>query len=435
MSDQRRKPWVLVLAAAGMMVVALVLLYVTAPKPTVLIVRVVDAETGSPVPGASVRVRPQGEQAAPIVLGDAAGTAQFENPLPSRNYLIRVQSVDYRIAYESNLPVPEGQETEVTVALVPDPGGRLFVGLDGSKVAIVDTASLLVIHTVRMPAWKQEPVDHLRLHPSADRMYATAGTDGYVLDGESGAVLAQFVVDGAVESLDLKPDGQNLFALSSPREGSVRTLSYAGGSLPETHDLAVLDAASGTTISSTHTAGPGLATLLMWWPGREMVYALEPYHRLLWRIDADPEAVLDAVPTGAFPKDGYLSTDGYHLHTYMTDWFENLQVAFFREMAPLPDLPPLPVDRAAWTLSPAGDRLYVLDDELGTLSILDLASKEPPTVLAVGSMPVALAIDDVGEWAYVVNQESQTLSVIYLPGPAVILTIPLLGQPYSLAVR
>jgi YVTN family beta-propeller protein len=53
----------------------------------------------------------------------------------------------------------------------------------------------------------------------------------------------------------------------------------------------------------------------------------------------------------------------------------------------------------------------------------------------VGSQPGALAIDAHGRRAYVANHESGTVSVVDLASARVLHTVPLPGQPLSLALR
>jgi hypothetical protein len=94
------------------------------------------------------------------------------------------------------------------------------------------------------------------------------------------------------------------------------------------------------------------------------------------------------------------------------------------------DLPP---GTSALATSPVNSDLYVLNGPLGSLSIVP--PDGAPTVIAVGRDPVALVVSADGKWAYVANRESRTISAIYLPVAAVIETISLDGEPFSLALR
>lgn len=442
MRAQLRKPWVLILIAVGLMLVAAILLYATAPTPTVLIVQVVDDATGEPLVGADVRLRAPSEQALPIITTDEAGNARFHDLPPDRAYVVRVQKVDYDLAFEPQVAVPARQETQVTVPIVSHPGGRLFVGLDGGRVAQIDTASLLVMQTIRLSGWKQDPVGHVRAHPDKDLLYAMAGGAGCILDSQSGASLAEFEVDGTVQSLSA--DGGQLYVISGAensitivRQSEDRSRVYvtATGRYADSGQLLTLDAQTGELLASAPAVNPQLAPELIWRPGDSKVFVVEPSQRVLWVLDVNPDEVLAHTPTGAYPKEGFPSSDGDYRYTWSTGYFEDLQATFRTDLEPILDRQSLPVDDSAWTLSPAGEKLYLLDAELGTLSIVDLAGQVPPLLMAVGKQPSALVLSPDGQWAYVANSESHTISVIYLPSNTVLHAIPVEGAPFSLAVR
>lgn len=442
MRDQLRKPWVLILIAVGLMLVAAILLYATAPTPTVLVVQVVDAETGEPLAGADVRVRARSEQALPIITTDDAGNAGFHDLPSDRAYVVRVQKVDYDLAFEPQVAVPARQETQVTIPIVPHAGGRLFVGLDGGRVAQIDTASLLVIQTIRLSGWKQDPVGHVRAHPERDLLYAVAGNAGCILDSQSGASLAEFEVEGTVQSLSA--DGGQLYVISGAEnsitivrqsEDGSRVYVTATGRYEVSGQLLTLDAHTGELLTRVSTVNPQLVPELIWRPGDSRVYVVEPSQRVLWVLDVSPNEVLAHTPTGAYPKEGFPSSDGSYRYTWSTDYFEDLRTAFRTDLEPILGRQSLPVENSAWTLSPTGERLYLLDAELGTLSIVDLAGQEPPLLMAVGKQPSALALSPDGQWAYVANRESHTISVIYLPSNTVLHAIPVEGAPFSLAAQ
>ena len=93
MEETRRGRWLLVRGGAGAALAALaVLLYVLVPRPTVLQVRVVDAETGKPLPGAVVSARLLGAEPLPKKTTDEEGLARFVAPLPARAYRLEVQT-------------------------------------------------------------------------------------------------------------------------------------------------------------------------------------------------------------------------------------------------------------------------------------------------------------------------------------------------------
>ena len=72
---------------------------------------------------------------------------------------------------------------------------------------------------------------------------------------------------------------------------------------------------------------------------------------------------------------------------------------------------------------------------MGTLSIVDLTGQGRSSLVAVGKYPAAVVVSRDGEWAFVANQGSRTVSAIYLPTRSVLHSIALPGAPFSLALR
>jgi YVTN family beta-propeller protein len=417
--ERGRRPLILLLAAGGLLLTALALLFATAPSPTVLSIQVVNAETGVPMPGAAVRLRASSGSPLPTATTDEAGITRFED-LPSDSaYLIRVQKVDFDVIFEPSVAVPEGRETEVTVALPPNAGGRLFVGLDGARVAEIDTASFLVVRTFRLPDWKQGATRHIRVHPSEDLLYTVAGGSGWILDGQSGTSLERFEVEGTVEALST--DGSLLYVVTGQYDGPGQLLT--------------LDAHTGALLATAETDNPQVSPQLFWKPDGDAVYAVEPSNGSLWVLGTSPSQVLAHTPTGAYPKEGLLSVDGHYVYTWPTMSFDELRATFQFYMTPVPASPSLPVNTSGLSLSPTEAELYALDAQLGTLYILDPSGEEPPILVAVGKRPVALVVSPDGMWAYVANRESHTISVVHLPSASVVQSIPVDGEPLAIAVR
>lgn len=152
-------------------------------------------------------------------------------------------------------------------------------------------------------------------------------------------------------------------------------------------------------------------------------------------LEAKNQQTLERASMALLPSGGLLSADGRFLYAWSAERFEDLQTAFERDLNPMPGTLALPGDSAAWSLSRRRQELYELDAQLGTLSILDLTGQEPPTLVAVGKEPVALVVSSDEEMAYVANRGSHSISVVHLPGATVWHTIPLPGEPLSLALR
>jgi YVTN family beta-propeller protein len=155
----------------------------------------------------------------------------------------------------------------------------------------------------------------------------------------------------------------------------------------------------------------------------------------LWRIDAPPFEVLAHTQTGGYPKEGLLSSDGHYRYTWSSDSSRNLGANWEYKLQPVFTNQLSVISTSFFGFSPTEPELYVLDAQLGTLSIVDPLGEVPPLLVAVGKRPVALVVSPDGKWAYVANRESQSISVIYLPAASVVQTIPLDGEPISLAIR
>ena len=90
---------------------------------------------------------------------------------------------------------------------------------------------------------------------------------------------------------------------------------------------------------------------------------------------------------------------------------------------------------AAITFSRDGQRIYLANEPLGMLSILDAKSFESLAQVPVGRKPVAIVTDARDERIYVANADSQNISVVDVKTRQVIETIPLEVTPVSLAMR
>lgn len=546
----------LVLAAVALVVIALVLLIVTAPDPTVLVVRVADAHTGQPIFGVSVEVQAPGEQPLPAATTDEDGLARFRNLLPSSAYVIRLQKVDYDLVIVPEVAVPRAQTTRVEEVLAPHSGGRLYVGLDGTRVAEIDTASLLPVATHRLRNWKPGPVSHVLAHPVEDRLYTVTAGDSIAapsanpslprnvprdeidtMQGKDQNIVARLELRGVVHDLALSPDGRFVLALETPDGIVAPTLNDA--------DLLTLDALTGRLLTRTQLADLGLASLglhltslpptivstthvlqeipllvnptarLVVKPDASGMYVLHANEPAIWQLDLEGQEVLGTVALQARPQGGMLSADGRHLYAWATDRGFPQHTAFpIVAVEPLSDdCPPtyvtstlpvpytllfqepvlisttvtvtltqpgglgtsqryfciyhnadpsqvpselladdllltiqtgvdttlaqddLLVGTTAVALSPTRRELYALNGSLGMLTIYDLDGKTAPSLIGVGAEPVAIVVSADGDWAYVANRGSRTVSAIYLPAATVIQTIALDGEPFSLALR
>lgn len=477
---------VLVLALVGLVAVALATLYLTAPPPTRLTVWVVDGETGAPLAGASVEVRAAGEAALPTALSDESGAAHLDNVAPDPAYQVRVQSVGYEITSQAPVAVAEGAEVEVTVALAPATAGWLYVGLDQAQIVEIDAASGLVMRTIQVPGAPSAPVRYLRAHPTEALLHAVAGDEGLILDTDSGAVVARLAVEGPIESLDLSADGH--YVLVTTVQGGIDASGMLGRVLLQT-----LDAHSGQLVGETLLTGSQSATLgATYWeaadnqPGKPLTLTVpatggqalalkatgaqdtahlsldgDPVPELLWQPDGTDVIVLqvanravaampergrlslgvNSVPVGPrrLRETGVLSADEAYLYSFGRYYSRQGESADYVELVATDDgtrlAEPYPLGIAALAASPVKLELYILNRDLGNLTLLDLTGERAQTVVAVGKSPQALTVSPDGTWIYVANTKSQSISLVHAPSASVAFTIPLPGEPISLAAR
>jgi len=454
---RRRGPRVAVLLAVGLAASALVLLYLTAPSPTVLVVQVSDATTGAQLPEAVVQVQAQGEQPLPTVTTDEKGVARFRDLPPGSTYVVRVQKIDHDLVFQPQVVVPEGKETTVSVPLTLHAGGRLYVGLDWARVTEIDTASLLPVRIIRMSDWNLGPVSHIRVHPSRDLLYTIVDGQGFIVESRYEKSLGRLRGRGQIGSLDLTADGRYVLAIGAEGSAVSRLFTF--------------DAESGKLLTDTLLVADGRAPQIMWQPDGTDMYVLMAANRLVWTWGSGaPVWGWGGVPTGSSHERGIMSADGQYLYMHsrvavdpalettvltstvpLTSTYAPTDTQYMTwSPGPVRDVvvavradsggatfmsQPLGSGTCALAASPTKEEVYVLNDYLGTLSIVDPFGQEPPTIIAVGKGPKALTISADGKWAYVANRESLTVSAVYLPSARVVHTIPLEGEPISLDLR
>lgn len=75
--------------------------------------------------------------------------------------------------------------------------------------------------------------------------------------------------------------------------------------------------------------------------------------------------------------------------------------------------------------SPSYDRLFVLNQRFGTMSVIDLSSdsEQPETTLVLEMEPTAIAIDENMDWLYITNSGSTNLTVMRISNLGVEKTI------------
>jgi predicted amidohydrolase len=372
MSTQRRGRQVLWLMIAGMVVGACILVYVLAPDPTILLVSVMDAETGAPLDGAHVWVKAWGGQPLPTAITDETGVARFEELPPSPAYHLRIQKIDYALAFDSQVTVPEEQKTEIIVSLSPQAGARLFVGLEKAKMTEIDTASLLIVQTIRLPGEEQAPVQHLLLHPDQDLIYAAVGPEAYAIDRQSGASLGRLEIpcppntQDSVETWGLSDDGQYLFVVGTWQRGPLMILDAHSGQLLNDVDLHDVDVQPQVFILQK-AGSPGLHAL-----------QFDEGEVRATRLDAILPEVLAGLPLGIL-RGAILSAGERYVYDWLGPWYFDTDSKLhdqvhIRQIDVTPTIlntRTLATGISALAASPTKQETYLLNATMGTFTILD----------------------------------------------------------------
>jgi YVTN family beta-propeller protein len=426
------------LLVAGVALAALIALYATMPPPTILSVHVVDGDTGAPLAGAEVVVRLPGETPLPTVTTGEDGIARFEFMEGQAGYRIQVQKVNYDRRSVDGVTVVNEQETVQLVSLTHNPGGRLFVGLEGARVVQVDVASLLRIQTIVLPVAPEAPVRHLRLHPTQDLLYVVAGAQGQILSSSTGATLAEFGVQAtSIDSLEVSADGRYVLATG--------TTGIDTAGIIEQRHLWFLDAHSGALVTDTVLIQANSRVEIEWQPDGMDVYLLLATHPVIDRATASNAAFGSihniALRASNSPHRVNLSASGEYLYAWESMFYSVELGGYYDSLAMIStehgdavyqNVSPGVV---ALATSPVREALFVLNEKLGTLTLMDLEGEGQQVLIPVGKRPMALTVSGDGTRVYVADTGGQALTVVDVASARVIESVPLLAAPLSLAVR
>jgi hypothetical protein len=417
------------------------LLNVLGPQPTVLNVRVLDAETGKPLPGAIVSARILGAEPLPRKTTDEEGVARFEGPLANGAYRLHAQRADFELCIVESVEVLDGQETESTLSLAPKAGGRLYVGLKGSLVAEIDTASLLLLRTSVLRSEEWEWVKHLVHHPSEDLLYCTVHQAGYILDSHTGATLGELQIGEPVRTLYINGDGRYLLAEGIWTEDQLLIDAHSG----ERQPLQALEDAQIDPYDYMFRRPRGVEAYEYGLRLEDGMEASETWESLVGylvrgeRINATLMSARRRWYT--LPAQRMLTaTNGRTLYAWTRDAWDperhvELHVVEAGRVPVVNTTFSLPFSISAIAVSPARSQVYALDVEMHTLTIISVADHEPRKLVPVGKEPVALVVSADGTEVYVANRESRTISVVQLPSGKLNYNIPVPGEPVSMALR
>ncbi len=409
-----------VLIAIALAAFALTYCYINT-RSTQLTVLVRDAETGAWLADALVEVQNSNGQTLYELKTDENGMAGVKRLDPVRGYRVLVRHVDYVPALGTDLEVRLHKTTEVRVPLRPLPGGRVYVGMDGNRIAVIDTASFLLVTVGEGPADLRDwPIGHLAAHPEG--LYIAARSRSYLLDAAELDELQGWTLSGTVEGLAATQEGARLLMHLAGRSPDRLVIATAGSEGMRSAEIAPLpesaqDAAQALSDKRLHVVGGLLVAEGA--DGEALAYAISDLvrlasgvHDVTWAT-LSPDQRLLYVGNPAFGGLAVLRPDSPG-EVQLVELGEGL---------------------SACAVSPDGRELYLTNAALGTLLVLDAQTLERVAVVPVGRAPGLVAADAAGERVYVANLGSWSITVVDAAGRQVIETILIGGEPAALLVR
>jgi len=403
------------------LIVSLTLCYIVT-RPTELQVIVRDAETGVFLSGALVEVRnANGQKIVEAVTGED-GEAEVRRLIPGTEYRVLARQIDHVPAERRNVSVKLHKITTVRMPLRPQPGGRLYVGANRAYIAVIDTASYRFVAFGQGPEeMKEEPIRAIVPHPYQSWLYASTGDESYLLDATSMEPIAELGVSGEkVAGLTLSHDGSHLLALVESWEGR----------------LAVMDPRSAVVrlyIGLPPEVWPEKGSILTG-ESAELYVASNVLGEDYWLRILDIRAgEVHSVPVRFPAKWAALSADGTHLIVGSPD--DERLVTVDRYLWEVDRVADIGLGISALAMNPERKELYLVNQQLGLLIVLDAETLETIANVPVGQRPVAVAVDSRGERVYVANAGSKDVSVMDVETRQIIWTVDIGLEIFSLAVR
>jgi PQQ-dependent catabolism-associated beta-propeller protein len=137
-------------------------------------------------------------------------------------------------------------------------------------------------------------------------------------------------------------------------------------------------------------------------------------------IDMATDRVVKTLPIHDRPRGMAISPDGKRLYVAVSWWRDGKRPRTGREriavldaatLQPIRDYP-AGTDPECIAASPNGQRLYLSNEDVGTASIVDVATGKTRATLIVGTEPEGVTASPDGKWVYVTAETSNVLTVI-----------------------
>jgi YVTN family beta-propeller protein len=390
-------------------------------RPTQIMVTVRDRETGAFLGDTVVSVQNNNGQEIISFITDEQGQAGVKRLQPSPNYRLLARHIDYVPAVKRNVPLELHKTTDALMLLRPKPGGRLFVGLDRAYVATVDRASNLFISFEKGPEiMRNWPVRFAVAHPTSPWLFASSRYISFMLEPLHMDVVAELTLAGNVLDWQLVDDGKTLLALVRNRaQDQVAMVDTEFGAEKGYIGLLSSEEAPIASEISDETYVLGGAFLVSYAGAASTMYRLEDLikdlpedFRFSWAVPSSDRSDL------------YLggSNEARLMQVNTASWTVRQDI----------ELGPGIVDG---TTLPDGSRIYLVNRDLGLVTVLNRDTLGLEANIPVGKEPIAIVSDPAGERIYIANQGARTISVLDVATGAVIETIDVGLRPFSLATR
>jgi YVTN family beta-propeller protein len=416
---QRAIKWILVLSV----IAAFGYFAYTVTRPTLLEFYVYDSESGAPLADAVVEVQNANGQKIVELVTDNRGWAGVKRLIPGGGYRALAKHLDYVLTERRGLVVKLHKTVSVKMPLQAKPGGRLYVGMQNSYLAVIDTASYLFASFKKGPAELGESqIQQILAHPERPWIYVLARNRALALRDSTLDMAAALRTSGSVNSLALSGDGKQIVA--AVFDSGVKLL--------------LLDAFSGTLQSSVSVPFASRTARMLFAPQSQVAYLFDvgsgggvaSAQLLAMDLKANQPARISIRARASWAA---LSPDESLLLLGSPESDQLIRVDARQRQ--LIGSTRIGTGISAIAFSRDGQRIYLANETLGMLTILDAKSFELLAQAPVGRRPVAIVTDAQDERVYVANADSQNISVVDVKTRQVIETISLEVTPVCLAMR
>ena len=361
--------------------------------PLVVAVTAGDAE---PVTGAHVTLFDAVGQLLAEVFTREDGKATIPT-VPLGSYVVGVRKIDFALV-RAEVEVSR-RETEVPVALISSPGGRLFVGGIDNSLTIIDTASNLPMSVVGDISTTYSLVRSL---------------DGrYLYSGRYGGSIARFdaATGEEIESIAIKSDYvQPTFMSLLPADEKTMygLLRFQSDNDERVYRIVEIDMET-QRVTASVTNVPSYGQLILTPDGSRLIH-VGHLSKTIMVLSTDPLAVLRTIEVDENPGRSVLAPDGTRLFTTLID--SGILAIIGIHDGTVEQGATTSAGSVALAMHPSAEYLYVVNGVLGYCQVLDPETLEVKDTFPVGQRPRAMALSSDGQYLYIAEESDPVIHVI-----------------------